>query len=207
MLSIVIADDHPLVLRGLAGILEAQPDLEIVATCTDGIAALKAIQERKPEIAILDIAMPHLDGLSVVRKAATNGSNTKSILLTATATDSQILVAIAHGVKGIVLKDTAADDLIDCIRCVAARRVWFPTELVGAALKRNASHLLDHSLKRLSLRERQILPLVAEGLSNKEIAQRTHLTEGTVKIYLHNIYEKLEVPNRTALAALTLADQ
>jgi two-component system nitrate/nitrite response regulator NarL len=207
--SIVVADDHPVVLHGAAGILRTQPDLNVVATCRDGMAAVDAILQLAPDVAVLDFAMPKLNGLEVLSKIAVDGCKTKVVILTAVATDAEILAAVAHGAKGIMLKDAAADSLVDCVRAVAAGKQWFPTDVLEVALQREAQRPAepDSYVKRLTAREQQIVLLVADGLSNKEIARRIDLTEGTIKIHLHNIYEKLDVPNRTALTALAVVYQ
>jgi two-component system nitrate/nitrite response regulator NarL len=208
-ISIVLADDHPVVLHGVAGILRAEPDMNVLAACNDGTAAVQSIRQFAPDIAVLDIAMPGLNGLEVLSNIVADGFKTKVVFLTAVATDDQVLAAIANGAKGIVLKDAASDSLVDCVRDIAAGKQWFPTDVVEAALRRDAGRRAEseHFVQKLTTREQQIVILVAEGLPNKNIARRIGLTEGTVKIHLHNIYEKLEVPNRTALTALAIAYQ
>ncbi len=208
-ISIVLADDHPVVLHGVAGILRAQPDMNVLAACSDGSAAAQAIRQLVPDVAVLDLAMPGLNGLDVLSSVVNEGGKTKVVFLTAVATDDQILAAIANGAKGIVLKDAAPDSLVDCVRSVATGKQWFPTDLVEAALRHDGGRRADPSpfLHKLTAREQQIVLLVAEGLSNKDIARRIDVTEGTIKIHLHNIYDKLEIPNRTSLTALAIAYQ
>jgi two-component system, NarL family, nitrate/nitrite response regulator NarL len=208
-ISIVLADDHPVVLHGVAGILRAQPDMNVLAACSDGSAAAQAIRQLSPDVAVLDVAMPGLNGLDVLSSVVNDGGKTKVVFLTAVATDDQILGAIANGAKGIVLKDAAPDSLVDCVRSVAIGKQWFPTDLVEAALRHDGGRRPDPSpfLHKLTAREQQIVLLVAEGLSNKDIARRIDVTEGTIKIHLHNIYDKLEIPNRTSLTALAIAYQ
>jgi len=208
-ISIVVADDHPVVLHGVAGVLRIQADMTILAACTDGASAVSAIQQFAPDVVVLDIAMPSVSGLDVLSSVTASGLDTKVIFLTALATDDQILTAIANGAKGIVLKDAAFESLVACVREVAAGRQWFPVDLVETALRRDTQHRAESRrfVQRLTEREQEIVLLVAEGLSNKEIARRINLTEGTIKIHLHNIYDKLEVPNRTALTALAITYQ
>ncbi len=165
-ISIVLADDHPVVLQGMASILRSQPDINVVALCEDGIAAAKAIRLFVPDIAVLDISMPGLNGLDVLSSITSDGLATKVIFLSATATDGQILTAITRGAKGIMLKDIAPESLANCVR--------------------------------------QVVVSLCEGNSNKMIARQLNLTEGTVKVHLSNIYNKLGVANRTALTALTI---
>jgi two-component system nitrate/nitrite response regulator NarL len=204
--SIVVADDHPVVLHGIVSILRTQRDMNVLAECTDGPEAVQAIREFAPDVAVLDISMPGLNGLDVLASVISEGAKTKIVFLTAAVTDDQVLAAIANGAKGIVLKDSAPDCLIDCVRDVATGKQWFPIDLVETALQRDTERRAGGLgfLQQLTERERQIVLLVAEGLSNKEIARRINLSEGTIKIYLHKVYEKLEVPNRTALTALAI---
>jgi two-component system, NarL family, nitrate/nitrite response regulator NarL len=203
--SIVLADDHPVVLQGVEAILRAEPSIAVLASCPDGLTALEAIRDLTPDIALLDIAMPDPNGLDILAVLALDpSSRTKVVFLTAVAGDEQVLAAIDNGARGIVLKDAAPDTLIECLRTVMAGRQWFPPELVDGAKERVAASRAERKSfqESLSLRERDIALLVADGLSNKEIADRLALTEGTIKIYLHKIYTKINVPNRTTLAKL-----
>lgn len=113
--SVVVADDHPVVLHGITEILRAQPGISVVAACSDGTSATAAIQQFTPDVAVLDILMPDLSGL------------------TAVATDDRILAAMTSGAKGLLFKDAAPDNLVDCVREVANGKLWFPNDLVGAA--------------------------------------------------------------------------
>lgn len=204
-ISIVVADDHPVVLQGVVGVLRMHKDLNIIAVCSEGPAAAKAILELSPDVAVLDVAMPGMSGIDVLSDLVAHGCETKVIFLTAGVSDKQLLTAIAQGARGLILKDVAADNIVNCVREVADGRRWIPIDIVEAALEREEGR--RDIVEKLTLRERQITSLISEGLSNKEIGRQLHLTEGTVKIHLHNIYTKLEVPNRTALTALAIAYQ
>jgi two-component system nitrate/nitrite response regulator NarL len=205
--TILVADDHPVVLHGVTALLNAQADLTVVAACSDGAAAAEQIRVLKPDIAVLDVAMPELNGIEVLSSVVSDGGMTKIIFLTATATDDQLLAAVARGAKGIMLKDTVPDDLVKCLREVIKGDTWLPPDVVDAALEREIGRRVqtERMTKLLTDRERQVMLQVAEGLANKEVGKRLKLSEGTVKIHLHNIYEKLGVPNRTALTALAVA--
>ena len=206
-ISIVVADDHPVVLHGVAGVLRSNFDMKVVAVCSDGATALEAIRKWSPDVAVLDILMPGLSGIDVLARLAADGLATKVVLLTATANDEQIARAIAGRAQGIVLKEAALTDLVDCIRTVAEGRQWLPMALVNAALERETKRRLTSQrvTQLLTVRERQVVLLIADGLANKEIGRRLELSEGTIKIHLHNIYQKLHVNNRTTLAALAIA--
>jgi two-component system nitrate/nitrite response regulator NarL len=206
-ISIVVADDHPVVLHGIAGILQSNPDLEVVAACSDGAAAVEAIRKLGPRVAVLDIAMPGMSGLDVLSAIAADGHRTKVVFLTAAATDDQILAAIARGASGILLKDAAPNDLVNCVMEVAAGRPWLPPDVIDAALERETGRRLmgTRITESLTVREREVMLLVSEGLSNKHVGRRLKLTEGTVKMHLHNIYQKFGVANRTALTVLAIS--
>jgi DNA-binding NarL/FixJ family response regulator len=205
LISIVVADDHPVILHGVAAILGAQADMKVLAACTDGNTAARAIRQLAPDIAVLDVAMPGLNGIEVLCGIATDQLKTKVVILTAVATDDQILAAITNGARGIMLKDAAPDSLVNCIRDVAAGKRWYPTDVVEPILRRDIGRRENERFRQsLTPREQQIVVLVAEGISNKEIARRIDVTDGTVKIHLHNIYGKLGIPNRTALTAFAM---
>jgi DNA-binding NarL/FixJ family response regulator len=201
---IVLADDHPIVLAGLERLLSIARRFDVVATSCDGTAALQAIQELEPEIALLDINMPKLNGLEVLEALEDSGLSTKTVLLTASATDSQVRKAVTHGAWGIMLKDTAADALLECLETVSAGERWLPHELIGPALERDADrHRSQIKLAEvLTQREHEIALLIANGLSNKHIGKQIGISDGTVKIHLHSVYKKLRVINRTELATL-----
>ena len=202
-LSVMLADDHPIVLGGLATLLRANR-FEVVSASANGLDALNALRNIEPDLAVLDICMPGLTGLQVLQHVEDEGLRTRIVFLTASATDEQILKAVTHGAWAIMLKDAAADSLVNCLENVAMGKRWLPPELVSPALSREAERRTEseHFDTVLTAREREISILVADGLSNKEIARRTNISEGTVKIHLHNAYQKLGLSNRTSLAGV-----
>jgi DNA-binding NarL/FixJ family response regulator len=203
MVRVVLADDHPIILSGLNGLLRERRNLEIVASVTNGHDALTCVRELEPELAVLDINMPELSGLDVLESIEAEGLSTRVIILTASATDAHITTAVSRGAWGIVLKDHAADTLLQCVDKISAGERWLPTELVDPALSREAERAKHSaSFDTLTEREQEIASLIAEGLSNKHIARKAQISEGTVKIHLHNIYQKLGIANRTTLATL-----
>jgi DNA-binding NarL/FixJ family response regulator len=206
-LRVVLADDHPVFLGGLQALIRTDPMFEVVATRPNGTSALQAILELQPDLAILDVSMPGCTGVEVLKDIGSRNLRTRVILLTASAGDHQIVEAVERGVYGLMLKDAAADTLLECMRSVSAGRRWLPSDLVGAALEREEEKRAKTGQVEAALtaREREIVSLVAEGRSNKEIARHLGVTDGTVKIHLHNIYRKLDVGNRTALTALSLS--
>ena len=203
---IVLADDHPIVLSGLTSLIETDPDYDLVATCSNRVDALEAVRELQPDLAVLDISMPGLTGLEVLARLQAEKNDSRVIFLTASASDEDITAAVSQGAWGVLLKEVAADQLLECLSAVASGSRWLPAQLVDGALQREAARRSEaHRIAgALTPRERELVLLATEGLSNKEIARRIGVTEGTVKIHLHNVYQKLGVTNRTAMTALAL---
>jgi two-component system nitrate/nitrite response regulator NarL len=200
-IRIVIADDHRIILEGLEQLLRRERDFDVVATATTGESALEAIRSHEPDVAVLDVNMPEGDGLSVLRRVRAELPRIRVVLLTATLDDDQAVDAVQSGVHGIVLKESAAVMLVDCVRRVASgARVIDPTvasRAVGRMLERSEARTLAQTL---SPREREIVTMIAAGMRNKEIATRLAISEGTVKTHLHTIYRKLSVDGRVELA-------
>ena len=201
---IILADDHPIFLGGLTSLIRSDPAYALVATCSDGSAALQALRDLQPELAVLDIGMPGLTGLEILEILRREALPTRVVFLTASANDEDIAHAVALGVWGLLLKRAAADQLLGSLAAVASGCRWLPPDVVDGAVAREAARRQESErlAGALTPRERELVVLATEGLSNKEIARRIGVTEATVKIHLHNIYQKLGVSNRTALAAL-----
>jgi two-component system, NarL family, nitrate/nitrite response regulator NarL len=205
-ISIVVADDHPAALHGITDVLASSSDMTVVAACSNGTAALRAICQLAPTVAVLDTIMPGLSGVDVVAGIHAERCATKVVLFAESASDDQLLTAIARGAKGIVFKGAALPTLVQCVRHVAAGGDWLPPDLIDAALEREAECQSDVA-ESLTSRERQIVLMVAGGLSNKDVGRRLELSEGTVKVHLHNVYKKLGINNRTALTAIAITDR
>jgi len=200
-IDVVVADDHPIVLDGLEQLFRLEPDLRVVARCRDGRQALDDTRRLRPDVLVLDVAMPLLNGLDVLRVLRDENLPTRTVLLTAALEDEQLLEAIQLGAQGVVLKEMAPHLLIEAVREVHAGRQWFEKGLGGRALRR----LLQREPTQpdtgalLTKREVEIVRMVARGLRNKAIADQLFISEGTVKVHVHNIYEKLGVDGRAAL--------
>jgi two-component system nitrate/nitrite response regulator NarP len=189
-------------MSGVEAVL-SQAGFEVVGKTPDGAAFLEALPTARPDILMLDVHMPVQDGIDVLLTLRSRGDPRPIVLLTASLDDQRLLEAIKAGVNGIVLKEGAEETLVQCLRSVAQGKRWIDKELLERAL--NVS--LDGSgesdrLAALTTRERAIASLIALGRRNREIASELGLTEGTVKVYLHNIYSKLGVENRTELAVM-----
>jgi two-component system nitrate/nitrite response regulator NarL len=202
-IRLVLADDHPLILDGLEALFRAAGDMEVVARCRDGEEALRAVREQTPDVLVLDLAMPRMSGLETLRTMRAEGLSARVVVLTAALDDEDVLETLRLGVRGVVLKEMAPDMLVKCVRRVQGGGTWLERVSAGRALERmtrreqGRGELAD----QLTPRELDVVRLVVSGLRNKEIADRLAIREGTVKIHLHRVYEKLGVDSRLALAA------
>jgi DNA-binding NarL/FixJ family response regulator len=201
-ITLVIADDHPLILDAMENLFRLEKDLIVVARCLEGDEALKAVRRYKPDILVLDIQMPAKDGLIVLREMRKEKLPTRVVVLTATLNGEGLTEALRLGVRGLVLKELAPKLLVQCIRKVHAGELWLEKRSVTSALEK----LLERETARneatqvLSPREIEIIQQAAAGLRNIEIGKKLFISEGTVKIHLHHIYQKLGIDSRTKLA-------
>jgi two-component system, NarL family, nitrate/nitrite response regulator NarL len=201
-ITLAIADDHPLILDAMENLFRLEKDLQVVARCLDGDEALKAVRRHKPDILVLDIQMPTKDGLVVLREMRKETLPTRVVILTATLDEEGLTDAVRLGVRGLVLKELAPKLLVQCIRKVHAGELWLEKRSVSSALEKllQRETARNEAAQVLSPREIEIIKQVAAGLRNMEIGKKLFISEGTVKIHLHNIYQKLGVDSRTKLA-------
>lgn len=195
---ISLADDHPVVLEGLASILARDERYEIVARDLDGNAALHAIREKAPHVAVLDAAMPGMSGVEILKSVRDLSLPTRIVLLAGELGSEDLTDAIRLGVEGILMKDEASVVLLDCVKSVALGGRWVSVQLVERALKLAANG--GSNGNGLTPREAEIAESVAAGLQNKEIAEKLGIADGTVRIHVHNIFKKLGIQNRVELA-------
>jgi len=198
-MRILLADDHPMI-RAAVEVLLRGTGFEIAGMAVTGRAAIEEVERLKPDLLLLDLQMPGGDGMDVLRSLRAAKSRVKIVLLTALIDDSALLEAKALKVQGIVLKNSDPAYLIDCLEHVAQGRSWIDPELGQRVRHLSASGYGQEGAIALAPRERQLIGFVRKGLRNREIAERLGVTEGTVKAYLHAIFEKLDVGNRTELA-------
>ena len=198
MSRILLADDHPMI-RTAIEVLLRDTGHEVAGTAASPREALDQLEIVRPDILLLDLAMPDGGGMTVVRKWKAAGSSQRIVLLTAAIDDATLMEARTLGVRGMVLKSSDPAYLIDCLDKVQSGGTWLDPEL--AARVQELSDTYGQARRpALAPRERQLIRFVRQGLRNKEIAQELGVTEGTVKVYLHGIFEKLEVSTRTELA-------
>jgi len=200
MTTIVVADDHPLMLDAVAGLFQP-PAFTVLARCQDGLQARNAILEHQPDLAVLDVHMPRATGLELLAQARAEGWRTKILLLTAGLEPEPIVEAIRLKVDGLILKGAGADVLVRAAETVVSGTQWIDKEAMGQVIGILAEPP-KADLAAMTPRETDVVRLVAQGRRNKEIARDLGISEGTVKMHLHNLYEKLSVSSRTELAIL-----
>jgi DNA-binding NarL/FixJ family response regulator len=198
-IRLTLVDDHPLVLGGLQQLFQRQPDITVTAACAGADEAWAALARDMPDVLVLDLRMPGTSGLAFLRRLSDAGLNCKTVLLTAAIDDAEVIEAVKLGVCGLVMKDSAPDQLVDCVRKVYAGGHWLDHETVTRAFTTALDRESAVRDTALTPREIEIVRMVAEGLRNRAIATRLSISEGTVKVHLHNIYEKLGVDGRLEL--------
>src|ERR1035437_3944383 len=211
-IRIVVADDHPIFRDGLCKLLALEEDFEVVAQAQDGRQVLEVLQQFEPDILLLDLKMPGLDGLATLQRLQAVKNKTRVIVLTASDDKNEFVQAMKLGTSGIVLKQTATELLIKSIRKVHAGEIWLDPHTPQAVIRQfvaneeppqtppPTSQVRDRERSPLSQREREIVALVAQGFKNKEMAEKMFISEQTVKNHLHNIFDKLGVSDRLELA-------
>ncbi len=200
-IRLVVADDHPFILDGLDQLFRGEADCDIVARTSNGEEALAAVEKYRPDVLVLDVRMPHMDGIELLRRLQQKELPTRVVLLTASLEDARLLEAFRLGASGLVLKESAPRLLVQSVRQVAAgEQSWNGKAIAGALRLVLQREQAAASLSAaLTPREVEVTKMVASGLRNKEIASRLAITEGTVKFHLHSIYEKLGIDGRYAL--------
>ncbi len=196
--KILLADDHPLTRAGIAEFLKREKSFELVAEADDGKIAWELIQSLKPDVALLDIRMPELDGVSVALKVRNMGLSTAIIMLTSYDAQQYVIASLRAGAKGFVLKTVSPKELTNAINTVAKGGLYLDPEVASTIVED------DFAPEPLSAREREVLLLAAKGLSSKEVAKRLFISERTVQTHLASIYDKLGSRNKTEALLLAL---
>ena len=206
MIRIVIADDQELVRAGVAAILEAEEDLTVVGTAADGAEAVGLIQAVRPDVALMDIRMPEVDGIEATRRLTSSDVATRILVLTTFGADDNVLQALRAGASGFLLKDAPRQSLIAAVRAIAAGEATIERSvlrrLIDNHLQESPSRPPAPGLNRLTAREKQVLGLVARGNSNDEIAQALYISQTTVKTHIARTLMKLGARDRIQLVVL-----
>jgi DNA-binding NarL/FixJ family response regulator len=201
MIRVVVADDEAVVRSGLRMILESQEDLEVVGEATNGAEALQQVRELDPDVVLMDIRMPGLDGIEATRRLAQADARARVLVLTTHSLDEYVYEALKAGAAGFLLKTDSPDRLVDGVRVVAAGEALLAAEITHRLIDRfvtgaHPARPKPRELEELTPRELEVLQLVARGLSNAEIAQRLYVSEGTVKTHVARILSKLNLRGR-----------
>lgn len=200
-ISVLIADDHPLFRQAIARVIAERPDLELVAEASDGSAALDQIRELKPDVAVIDVRMPKLDGSDVLVALRDEGLPTNVVFLSAFLDPKTVYDAVAAGANAYLSKEAETDEIVTAILAAARGETILGPEVQTGLAEQIRLREESEARPRLSEREQQVLKLIAEGLSAPEIGERIHLSTATVKTHLQHLYEKLGVSERAAAVA------
>jgi len=193
-IRILMADDHPVVRAGIRGMLETQPDFEVIAEAENGWEALDQTSKHTPDVVLLDLRMPKMDGVEAIGKIKENHPDIHILVLTTYDTDADIVRAVEAGATGYLLKDAPRDELFRAVRATARGE----TVLAPPVAARLMSKVRDKGDTALTAREIDVLMLVARGASNQDVGEKLHVSTATVKSHLLQIYQKLGVSDRTA---------
>ncbi len=212
MIRVLLADSHPVVIEGLKSILRSESDITIVGQATDGIEALEMVTALDPDVLLLELRLPRMDGLTLLRNLASRSSRAKSLLFPASDLKDEFVEAMKLGCSGILMKQSPAALIAKSIRKINEGEIWLDASTTATVIRQfaspsessppsspgNGKHPRDRA--QLSQREREIIVLIAQGYKNKEIAEKMFITEQTVKNHLHNVFDKLGVSDRLELA-------
>lgn len=194
-IRILLADDHPVVREGLAAILETQPDFEVVGQANDGAEAVDMASVLRPDVVMLDLAMPRMDGVDALRAMRAEQPDLKALVFTASQTDDRIVGAIQAGAQGYLLKGAAREELFNAVRVIARGGSLLSPEIATRLMER-VSNPQSPTTETLTPREQEVLQLLARGLQNKEIAAQLGIRERTAKFHVSTILSKLHATNR-----------
>ncbi|SHJ43999.1 two component transcriptional regulator, LuxR family [Bradyrhizobium lablabi] len=192
--SVVIGDRNPVFLCGLASVLQTEDDFVVVASCQDETECVEAIRSHSPSLALLDMSLADLSGLPVLAVVRTEALPTRVVFLSSSATDPA--TAFSMGASGVLPKDGTPQSLVRWLRQIMSGQQLVPRAVRNTRVRGEP----DESVVALTAREGQIIELVSTGLSNREVGKRLHISEGTIKVHLHHIFQKLSIRNRTVLA-------
>ncbi len=199
-IRVLLVDDHPIVRAGIAGMLGQNDEIEVVGEAANGQEALNILDRLQPEVLLVDLRMPVMDGPALIKTLRDSGNSIGILVLTTYDTDADILRATEAGANGYLLKDTSLEDLVRAIRATKNGESWLAPSVAAQVMK----SLRGDEFEKLSSRELEVLQLVASGNSNKEIANALHVSPATVKTHLIHIFRKLDVNDRTAAVTVAL---
>ena len=203
-ITVLIADDHPVVRQGLQVLLSVQDDIAVVGEAADGGQALEMAAELDPDVILLDLKLPVMDGIAVLRELRDSGRRTRALVLTSAAEPTLVSLAVQAGATGVLYKDVDPDALVRAIRSVHDGHTLLAPDAAGSLLRSGAPASAVQGIGALTGREREVLALIAEGRSNREIARLLRVSEKTVKTHVSSVLAKLGVADRTQAALLAV---
>jgi len=198
-ISVLIVDDHPLMRQALCLAIETEPDLTVAAEASDGRQAVELALTLKPDVIVMDLYLPHKDGLTATREILAQNPAARVLAITSSTEDKQVVAALQAGVAGYLLKDATSDTLLEAIRRVASGQTYIPpdvAEKLAGSLRQSAPTPETPAMRPLTQREQQVLALLGEGLTDDEMARRLSLTVSTVRVHIFNMLGKLGLQNR-----------
>ncbi len=197
-IRVVVADDHPIVRFGICNALRAEPDIEIAGEATNGAQAVQLAEALQPDVLILDVQMPEMDGVEVARHIRTHCPDTRVLVLSAFAHDSYVFAMLSEGVNGYLVKDDAVEHVVSAVRAVARAETWLSPQVASKVVRHTTGRKPARDLgpDQLTEREKEVLKLLVEGRSNEAIAQSLCITERTVRFHVSNLFDKLQVASR-----------
>lgn len=206
-IKILIADDHQVVRQGLRTFLDLHDDILVVGEAQDGVQAVELVGHLEPDVVLMDLVMPNLDGIEAIQQIRSSGSKTKVIALTSFTDDEKVFPAIQAGASSYLLKDVSPDDLVEAIHAVHRGEARLHPDIARKLMKqvaRRPDEVVDSRVDDLTDREREVVLLIGQGLSNREIAQQLVISHRTVKTHVSNILSKLDLHDRTQVAIFAI---
>ncbi len=209
-IKVILVDDHPIVRQGIKSVISNEKDIEIIAEASNGKEAIEKALDKRPDVIIMDVTLPFLNGLEASQQIIKKNKDIKILILSMHENHAFIEKALNYGVKGYILKDTAADEIIPAIREVYADRYFLSSRISSFLIKdyvyKKKKSLKLKSISMLTDREKEILQMIAEGIHNKEIAQRLNLSLKTVLVHRNNIMHKLDIHSQANLIRFALKE-
>lgn len=209
-ISVVLADDHVLVRKGLKKILEMEDDIKVIGEASDGVEAIQIVKRKLPDVLLLDINMPRLNGVEVTKNLNEEKINTNIVILTIYDDREYLLELIKMGIKGYILKDIEPDGLIAAVRSASCGKTYIQPSLSGAIINeynRITQSTKNNFRKPLTTREKEVVKSISEGMCNSEIAETLSISEKTVKNHVSNILRKLKLTDRTQVAIFAIKNR